>query len=379
MSGISGGSVGSTTPNWNPTITVNTTTTLGSGGGADWWGRCSIKRRPSDNALVMVYYRATGHDTNDGFCHTIMSDDDGASWSAEDTDLLGQTIPDIIPSEAGGSEDPGEPWLYVAPNGDLVLHTWRVNYGSSNNGSYQFRYNEATHTWDEEGKLTWTGGGLSSTNTFQTDDDFVDPNGVTYAGIRTYNGVSYTDCYMSLVKNATPDLDVSSWEYVSDITTPSETACIEVGIEFLGDNTIIAMLRDLAHVASYRRFSHDMGLTWGSLDNVTSIVDIAARQRVYTRMHLRGENGWWRDNNLVMVGYVQTDPGNSQERRNAVWFSPDKGKNWSDPQYVDTNSEDGGYGDIYATGDDTLGVVNYRGSLTAASLKQYDTTVNLYT
>jgi hypothetical protein len=122
-----------------------------------------------------------------------------------------------------------------------------------------------------------------------------------------------------------------------------------------------------------------MGLTWGSLDNVTSIVDIAARQRVYTRMHLRGEDGWWRDNNLVMVGYVQTDPGNSQERRNAVWFSPDKGKNWSDPQYVDTNSEDGGYGDIYATGDDTLGVVNYRGSLTAASLKQYDTTVNLYT
>jgi hypothetical protein len=372
---LSGGSGGGTVAPWNPSITVDTTTTLGSGGGADWWGRSAVKRRP-DGVLVLVYYRSTGHVTNDGFCHTIMSDDDGATWTAEDTDLDANVIPDIIPSAAGAGEDAGEPWLYVAPNGDLVLHTWRVNYGSSNNGSYQFRYDPAAHEWVEEGKLAWTGGSLSSTNTFQTDDDFV-YNGVTYAGVRTYNGASYTDCYMSLVKNATPDLDVAAWEYVSDITGPSETACIEVGIEYVGNSTIIAMLRSLAHNAGYRRVSTDMGATWGSLDNVTSSTDILGRNRVYTRMHLRGEAGWWKDPNLVMVGYVQTDPGNSQGRRNAVWFSPDRGTTWSAPQYIDTTNDDGGYGDIFATGDATLTVVNYRGTLTAASLKQYDLTVDL--
>lgn len=371
---ISGGSHGGTVPAWGPSVTVSTTTTLGSGGGADWWGRCSIKRRPSDNALVMAYYRSTGHANNDGNVHIKMSDDDGATWTAEDTDLDGNPIADITPSYRTGSQDAGEPWLYVCPNGDLIIHTWVVDYGTSGQGTCQFRSTDGGTTWNEEGPVSWVNGvGLSASQTFQTDDDFIF-NQTIYAGIRTYSSNAETDCFMSLVSSSDNGL---TWDYISDITTAAEVACIEVGLEYVGQDTIVCMIRDIAHTASYKRVSTDMGLTWGSLTNVTSLVGIAARQRVYTISHLKGLSGWWKDPRLAMVGFIQTDPGNSQGRRNAVWFSPDRGTTWSGPHYTDSDVEDAGYGDLFIQSDGQFTQVSYQGTLTAASLKQYDLTVDL--
>jgi hypothetical protein len=105
-------------------------------------------------------------------------------------------------------------------------------------------------------------------------------------------------------------------------------------------------------------------------------VGILGRNRVYTAMHLRGEAGWWKDPNLVMVGYVQQVSGSSQTRRNAVWFSPDRGTTWDGPHYIDASTEDAGYGDMFWNGSG-YSVVNYQGTLTAASLEQYDLTVDL--
>ena len=194
-----------------------------------------------------------------------------------------------------------------------------------------------------------------------------------YAGVRTYNDPTYTDCFLSLVKS---DDNGATWDFVSDVTGPSETAAIEFGMEYVGNNTIVAMIRSLDHTAGYRRISTDMGATWGTLDNVTSSVGILGRSRVYTAMHVRGEAGWWKDPNLVMVGYVQQVSGSSQTRRNAVWFSPDRGTTWDGPHYIDSSTEDAGYGDMFWNGSG-YSVINYQGTLTAASLKQYDLTVDL--
>lgn len=373
---VAGGSGGGTIPPFNPSITVDTTTTLGSGGGDDWWGRCSIKRRPSDNALVMIYYRATGHSDNGGDLHIKFSDDDGATWSTEDQTLAAAAVSGfpMNPPNLSGVQDAGEPWLYVCPNGDLLLHMWKVDYGGSNVGSWQSRSTDGGESWSTPTQIVWSPlGTLHATNTFQTDDDFVYDR-VIYAGVRTYDGASQTDCYMSLVKSAD---DGATWEYVSDITTAAEAACIEVGLEYVGNQTIVAMLRDLAHTKSYKRISTDMGLTWGTLTEMQSLIERAARQRVYTFNHLRGLPGWWKDPRLVMVGFTQDTSGSSQDRTNAVWFSPDRGTTWDGPHDVDTTSEDGGYGDIFIKSDGTFGVVSNRGTLAAASLKQYDLTVDL--
>lgn len=351
-----------------PRIHGLTVTTLGSGGGADWWGRASIKRRPSDNALVMAYYRATAHDANDGFVHLKFSNNDGTSWTAEDTDLLGNTIPDIGPSNGTASQDAGEPWLYVCPNGDLLIHTWRVDYGADSDGTYQFRSTDGGTTWTEELKIiNFTGPG-NDLNTFTTDDDFV-LNGVIYAGGRIYTSAALTDCNMILVKSTD---NGATWEYVSDITTAAEAACIEVGLEYIGNDTILAHIRDLAHTNAYQRISTDLGATWGSLTDVTAMLGIAARQRIYTVAHLRGEANWWNDPRLVMIGFLQQNPGSSQTRQNVLWISLDRGGRWYGPFPLDTTVEDGGYGDIFAKADGTFGVISYHGTLAAASLKQYD-------
>lgn len=373
---ISGGSNGGTIDPFNASVTVDATTTLGSGGTDDWWGRAAIKRRPSDNALVLVYYRSTGHANNGGDLHIKFSDDDGATWTAQDTDLLGDAVSGfpLNPPSLSGVQDAGEPWLYVCPNGDLLCHMWKVDYGGSNAGAWQSRSTDSGLSWSTPTQIVWSPLGTLDTNdTFQTDDDFV-YDGTIYAGVRTYNSAAQTDCYMGLVKSSD---NGDTWEYVSDITGTAETACIEVGIEYVGNSTIVAMLRDLAHTNSYQRVSTDMGLTWGTLTDVTSTVGIAARQRVYTINHLRGLPGWWKDPRLVMTGYVQQTSGSSQDRRNAVWVSPDRGTTWDGPNYIDTTAEDGGYGDIFIKSDGTFAVVSYDGTLAAASLVQYDLTIAL--
>jgi hypothetical protein len=370
---ISGGSGGGTVAPFNPSVTVDTTTTIGSGGTEDWWGRASIKRRPSDNALVLAYYRSTAHATNDGDLHIRFSDDNGATWSDEDETLAAVAVDGfpMNPTVTAG-QDAGEPWLYVCPNGDLLIHMWRVDYNVSNAGAWQSRSTDGGESWSTPVQISLSGGTLSSTNTFTTDDDFVF-NQTIYAGVRTYTSASYVDCHMSLIRS---DDNGATWDFVSDITGPSETACIEVGLEYVGNGTIVAMLRSLAHNAGYRRVSTDMGATWGTLTDVTSSVGILGRNRVYTAMHLRGEAGWWKDPNLVMVGYVQQVSGSSQTRRNAVWFSPDRGTTWDGPHYIDASTEDAGYGDMFWNGSG-YSVVNYQGTLTAASLEQYDLTVDL--
>jgi hypothetical protein len=370
---ISGGSGGGTIDPFNPVVTVDSTDTIGTGGTDDWWGRASIVRRPSDNALILFYYRSTTHSANGGELHIRFSDDDGDTWSAEDETLAAAAVTGfpMNPPNLTGVQDAGEPWAIVAANGDILVAMWKVDYGGSNAGSYLARSTDGGETWNTPAQISFSGGTLSSSNTFMTDDGFLF-NRAIYAGVRTYDGASQTDGFMSLMRSTD---DGATWEYVSDITGPSEAACIEVGLEYVGNDTIIAMIRDLAHTNSYKRVSTDMGATWGSLTDVTSTVGIAGRQRVYTMMHLAGEAGWWKDPRLVMTGYVHQTSGDSQDRRNAVWISPDRGTTWDGPHYIDTTTEDAGYGDIFVKADGTYGVISYDGTLNAADLKQYNLSI----
>lgn len=371
---ISGGSGGGTLAIFDPVVTVTSSSTITSGSGAsDWVGRASIKRRPTDDALVMVYYRGEAHATNVGALHIRFSSDDGATWTAEDTKLAGGLVdgfPMNPPVTAG--QDAGEPWLYVAPNDDLLIHMWRVDYAVLHSGSYQSRSTDGGESWSTPAAITFSGI-TDQANTFSTDDDFVFDQTI-YAGVRTYTSAAETDANMSLVKSIDNGI---SWEFVSVITTTAEAACIEVGLIYTGHDTILAMIRDLAHTASYQRVSTDMGLTWGTLTNVTSTVGIAGRQRLHTRMQLMGFPGWWKDPVIIMNGFVHQVPGDSQTRRNAVWISPDRGTTWDGPHYVSASIEDAGYGDMfYDEANGRYVYVTYQGTLLAASLNQYNLTIS---
>lgn len=366
--------------NFDPSVSVASSSTIDAGSGADdWAARASIKRRPSDDALVLVYYRAVTHHTNEGELIIRFSDDHGATWTAANTKLGGGAVSGfpMNPTVSAG-QDAGEPWLYVCPNGDLLLHMWRIDYSTSMGGTWQSRSTDGGESWSTPTQVSFTGTGEDDDIVFATDDDFVWDR-VIYAGARIYTGgADGTPSRSILIKS---DDNGASWSQVSVIMDDDEGDSPdfggqEVGIEYVGNSTIVAMIRDNPHTKSYQRISTDLGATWGTLTNVTSTVGIAGRQRVYTRSHLQGHAGWWKDPVLFMVGFVHQVSGSSQTRRNAIWVSSDRGTTWDGPHYIDSSTEDAGYGDIfYDATNNRYVVVTYQGTLNAASLQQYNLTV----
>lgn len=356
-------------------VTVDTTTTLGSGGALDWWGRANIVTRP-EGVRVLFYRRGTAHDVNDGALYIKFSDDDGATWTAENTTLGGDAVTNfpMNPSTLTAGQDGGEPWCVIAPSGDLLLFMWRVDYNVLNSGTYMSRSTDGGETWSAAaGPVQFAGlTAPQCDNTFATDDGFV-LDGVIYMGARVYTDA---DQDPSAVVFCSSDDDGVTWTRVSTLVSAADYSAHgqqEVGLEYLGDNNVIAIIRDTAAIThTYMAFSTDLGATWGSVTDATAEFGVSARHRVYTRAHLKGQANWWDDPVLICTGFIHGSPGSSMPRRNAVWVSRDAGVTWSGPHYVDTSDDDGGYGDIfYSAADDQYVVVSYKGTLTAASLKQY--------
>jgi hypothetical protein len=361
-------------PDENVAITVDSMVTIGSGGTLDWWGRASIKRW-IDDRLVMVYYRASGHATNDGAIYIRMSGDNGATWSDENEDLAGSPIAlfPLNPTVASG-QDAFEPKLHLAPNGDLILRTWRYNFPSENGGSYQWRSSDGGGSWASEGGpiqyegLTYT----QNVRTYATDGDFTFGSTI-FAGARVYDDADQDP--QSLVLTTSND-NGASWIRLSTVVAPWELGghgTGEMGITYLGSGRILAVIRDMADIRhTYERRSLDMGASWGALTDITANVGVSGRQQIYHRAQLKGQANWWADPVLLMVGFEHEQPGSSLSRRNAVWVSRDFGDNWDGPFYLDAVSDDGGYGDIfYDAANDKWIVVSYRGTLMRADLKEY--------
>lgn len=367
-------------PTFDPSVSVVSSVTLGSGGTLDWWGRASMHRLPS-GVIVLVYRRGTVHFVNDGALYIKFSDDDGATWTAENTKLGGGAVAGfpMNPSTLSAGQDAGEPILYQAPNGDLILQMWRIDYGVSMGGTWQSESSDGGESWTPSHLVDFGIAGVSNTIIFATDDSFV-WNRSIYAGARIYSGgADGTPSEMILIRS---DDNGQTWQKVSTIMAANEGSGShggqEVGLEYIGNGRIIAMLRDNDHTKSYQRVSEDLGATWGSLVDVTATVGIAGRQRVYTRSHLLGLPGWWNDPVLYMTGFVHQTPGSSTDRRNAIWVSPDRGATWAGPFYLNATTEDGGYGDLqWDFTNDRPFVVTYAGTNNAASLIQYNLDIDL--
>jgi hypothetical protein len=364
---------------YRPAIRVSATTTIASGvSPEDWQGRGYVTRR-EDGVLVLVYRIGSGHNTA-ATLSIRFSDDDGATWTAQDTALAsdgGGAISGFPMEPPGaGTISYGEGVVLTAPNGDLLIEMWSVDGISSSGtllGTYQSRSTDEGLTWSEPAAIEFTGNPYTQIRTFMSDDFFV-YDGTIYMGARYYedgNGVPSASMLMTSDDNGT------TWDFLSIVCDTDEggSGGQEFGMEYIGNSTILTFIRDNPHTNSYKRISTDMGATWGALIDVTSTVGNAARQKLYTVAHLRGEANWWEDPEMLMTGFIHNVPGSSQRRTPVVWYSPDRFTTVYGPFGLDGTTDDSGYGDLIGKADGTFAAVNYHGSLTVATLKQYDFTL----
>lgn len=355
---------------FTPVFTVNSTTVLReSASEPDWYGRPVVEVL-SDGTAVMIYYRAEAHATNAGALHISFSDDYGATWTVEDVDLDGNPVTGfpMNPPDALPDEDANEGFIFTAPDGNLIIHSMCHDWNVSGKGPYQSISTDGGKTWPALSQITIINYPSETGIVFSTNDYFV-YDGVMYVGVAELStALPNGDYRNALIKS--PDSG-AAWEFVSYMSALTQTS--EVGIEYLDDGLIIAVLRTQSQETTFRNWSSDTGLTWSGIENITTMIPASGRHRIWTKKHLHGEANWWDDDNLLMCGFVFVDG----QRRSALWMSKNRGVTWSAPLYVDIAYADGGYGDVFynpVTGHYIY--VNYRGDNNAADLVQYDISIN---
>ncbi len=359
-----------------------------------YFGRPSLQVL-ADGIWVMAYIHSDHHwACHDGQIEVMFSADEGRTWTPPNTCVGGKPVSGL-PSAASPKEstyDPGEPYIYLAPNGDLIITAMDVTTPSPamkgrplhlNGCSWITVSSDDGRTWSNWSKATLRNVPDSAhlDGIDLTQDSFLDGN-VIYASSR----VRDRDSNKSGIWKTLPGLFKSTdngrtWEFVSFCDPErnwNRSSDPEIGLERVGDTELVAVIRGNLSAADtpFLTRSLDMGKTWSKPARASSIVQSWKRPRIYTLKHLkhlsRGEAipKWWNDDILVGTGVHQVSarPG---IRNVALWHSEDKGKTWSAPLDLDENTPDAGYGDMRMRKNGDLVVVSYHGAPDQASIKQY--------
>lgn len=320
-----------------------------------WYGRPVLKRLLND-VWMMVYANSEAHHTLTwSQLHIRFSNDYGETWSNEDKYLDGSAVtnfpmypPNSVPGD--NANGPGDGWISQCPNSPkhLLLHMWETSYQGYNNGTWQSESLDSGKTWSVPTQITWVNNtGIESENRrlFATCQTFF-YNNIIYCAVREYleDATQSAGCRVWLAKSTN---NGASWELISKLCDFTDNAS-EMGIEYVGNNTIVACIRHAWGPYAYYSKSTDMGATWSAIADIAAIVDVWSRQRVYTRSHIKGTNNWWEDPVLICHGYVHVDgeTGKSHPRRLAVWISEDSGETFSEALWLKDQGYDGGYGDL---------------------------------
>jgi hypothetical protein len=362
-------------------------------GGGWYFGRPSLQIL-ADGTWVMVYIRSKHHWKDpQGQIEVMFSSDEGRTWSEPNTYLDGTPVKGlpIRPSEPGSPYDPVEPYVYLAPSGELIATAMKLDLTGLDKGLPIQNDGEAWITVSADKGRSWNvwrkvafenlPEGQSPDYMDLTQDSFLDDRTI-YAASRMRDKDrregSFHKAIAGLFKS--PD-NGRTWQFVNYIDPDvnwDRTLDCETGIERVGPTEIVAVTRGSLQGCArpWLTRSHDMGRTWTRLVQADEKVLSWKRPRIYTCKHLRHMSGaenipqWWNDDVLLGTGVIQvSQPGSV--RNVGLWISTDKGASWSAPLHLDVDTEDAGYGDLRMRKNGELVVVSYHGHHDAAAITQY--------
>lgn len=329
-----------------------------SGATEDWNGRPALTKNLDGSVWVMGYRSASAHGTaGAGIVNLRLSDDEGATWTADNTDLDGNAMTGAPFSWHAGDNntDIGNLVFMTAPNGDFLLHIWEDDGG----GTYQYRSTNDGKTWTAEGMIN------NDDRYMLVGDWFVDGSTLYVAGeVCPYNNAP-GDIWdrpkdFGLLKST--DNGVTWTLSYINVATSNDNS--EPGICHTGTaDRLVVTMRDGSSSSvytgkTYGYTSSDMGITWSAQQTLDASLGEIHRPR------LRAIG----DNNIIMLGRenLSAPPaGGSYSNTGgytALWLSADQGASWGAKYRLDfVYTEDCSYADFIQRANGDWYVLSYNG------------------
>ena len=356
-----------------------------------WYGRCMIAI-VDERRWIMALRSGVSHISwgQRDAIHLITSTDEGRTWSELDRWFDGSPIRGM-PFEDGHTHS--EPGLYVTPNGDLILQFWRTGYTS---GTRQLRSSDDGRTWRMDADRLCVQGvdGADGDLALGTEDWFVDPDHPAdlYLAFQYFHYRSTSGTLLARSRD-----DGRTFRFVGWIVPPGPElepagrATFEPAVEYVGDRTIVAVLRDAAKRdrgepgVTWQTVSTDMGASFAPPVDVTGRIDggvaggMWQRARLYLESNPRFQHGNRLDFSAgegTLWGFGLHSIGGGYTRKPVVYHSHDRGRSWHGPELLHGPMRPGtdtGYGDIKRRVDGTFVAATYYAnrSSTVADVEQY--------
>ena len=280
----------------------------------DWVGMVTME---DYNGIWIVVYAYGGlHGAGNGKQYIRFSDDQGQNWSDENKLVNGTNVSGFPIEPHTGGSGASSAQLIVAPNGSLLIHIWEQDVGVEFKGIYQYRSTDNGASWTDEGRIV------------ENDDlmfgaDYVVVDNVIYTPFQISDPPSppdypaHTVLYKSLNNGTT-------WTFVSNVTNISD-GTNEGAIEYIGNDTLLLIMRDDSSANTYRRESTDMGETWGALTTITSeLAALGLEAGVLNCMRMRR----FFDEPADRIYMYGRDRGSSPHEM-VILISEDNGTTWS--------------------------------------------------
>ena len=332
-----------------------------------WYGRCMIAIL-DHSRWIMALRSGVSHiswGTRDAI-HLITSSDEGRSWSPLDRWFDGTPI-EGTPYEDGYTHS--EPGLYRMPNGDLILQFWRTQYQS---GTKQLRSTDDGRTWAVDiDRICVTGvPGADDDMAIGTQDWFVDPENPrdVYMVFEYFHYNGQDGTVLARSQDNGRSYSFVSWVAPLDSERdPEGFAAFEPAIEYVGDRTIVSVLRDGAGSRrTWQSESTDMGASFTPLRDISDQVDGAVPSGVWQRARLYKESNPCFQHNAPLDfaagegrlwGFGIHSIGGGYTRKPVVYWSDDNGASWRGPELLHGPMHPGtdtGYGDLKRRTDNTF-------------------------